>query len=310
MTTKQRLFALLAAAFLIINSCSTDSSTLDFLDENQKTSELSEQNLIGAWTFNSYYSGKVFLQFDIDGTLHIYYNYEGEHFETASWQLVGDKIVTSNNSLFLTWALGMQPYFWEEESVNGLKVSDFNSNSFNLLPKDNQVKDDEPVLIVTRLIDEAGEPIIHYSLFNRSPNEDSRYGDSYGGSVYEDNSTPNDYSHYNSESIQACSYCKGTGNCSSCHRVFKKRFFGYKCQVEERDEIKLGYVICETCHGWGFQRTNIGCDCGGGGGWCYESDCYVRDCFDAWIPCSECNYNGRGGEKLGKCSHCKGKGSS
>jgi hypothetical protein len=104
-----------------------------------------------------------------------------------------------------------------------------------------------------------------------------------------------------------CSHCKGTGLCSSCNKTEKKSFLDERCAHQQRSEIKLGYLICTTCKGFGYFTTNLNCNCPNGVGWCYEKDCNMSNCSDGWVPCSNCNYNGNG-TNLGKCMNCKGTG--
>jgi hypothetical protein len=105
-----------------------------------------------------------------------------------------------------------------------------------------------------------------------------------------------------------CSSCKGTGLCSSCQRPSKKSYLDKKCSHQQNLETKPGFIICNTCKGFGYFTTNINCDCSNGIGWCYDKECYIKDCSNGWVPCNECNYNGNGGDKSGKCKRCKGTG--
>jgi antitoxin component YwqK of YwqJK toxin-antitoxin module len=126
---------------------------------------------------------------------------------------------------------------------------------------------------------------------------------------YSSNSRPNSSASSNSQSsttqASACTSCKGTGVCPNCSKAVKKPYSKDGCgSTEDRSEIKTGYILCNSCDGWGYLRTNVNCPCSG---WCYEKDCYYISCMDGWIFCKECNYNGNG-SNLGKCYACKGTG--
>lgn len=114
-------------------------------------------------------------------------------------------------------------------------------------------------------------------------------------------------SSVNGDTKNNCSTCSGTGQCYQCSKTVMKISIGSRCRIEERNEIKLGYVLCKSCYGYGFLRTNVNCDCPNGIGWCYERDCPNNSCKDGWAFCSDCNSNGRSNE-LGKCESCRGTG--
>lgn len=105
----------------------------------------------------------------------------------------------------------------------------------------------------------------------------------------------------------ACTSCKGTGVCPNCSKAVKKRYMDDRCSLNERNEVKFGYILCRNCSGLGFTTTNHNCDCPNGVGWCYEKDCTSGGCMDGWVFCEECNNNGNG-SNLGKCNACKGTG--
>jgi hypothetical protein len=110
------------------------------------------------------------------------------------------------------------------------------------------------------------------------------------------------YSSSNGDAKNNCSSCSGTGQCYQCSKTVKKKFYKGNGSWDERNEIKLGYLLCKNCYGYGYKTTNINCD-----GWCPDGVCSYRSCMDGWIFCSDCNSNGKSND-LGKCKFCKGTG--
>lgn len=117
------------------------------------------------------------------------------------------------------------------------------------------------------------------------------------------NSSISSNSQSSTTQASTCYACNGSGVCPNCSKAVKKPYSKDGCSTNERNEIKTGYILCNTCNGWGYSRTNVNCPCNG---WCYDKDCYLS-CMDGWLFCKECNYNGNG-SNLGKCNACKGTG--
>ena len=106
---------------------------------------------------------------------------------------------------------------------------------------------------------------------------------------------------------QAASLTRGSGStslnnknsgikpCPYCNKEFSKPSLknNPRCQTEYRKTTNPGYVICDTCHGYGYMITNLHCDCIDGIGWCYEKDCHVIGCDNGWYKCSHCNGSGQ-----------------
>jgi hypothetical protein len=79
--------------------------------------------------------------------------------------------------------------------------------------------------------------------------------------------------------------------CSTCNKKpFNKSSLDKNCSVIVEEMNKPGFVLCSTCYGYGYMRTNIGCDCSGG--WCYEKDCYNSSCQNGWDECDYCKGSG------------------
>jgi hypothetical protein len=101
-----------------------------------------------------------------------------------------------------------------------------------------------------------------------------------------------------------CYMCKGSGNCGECGKIFRVHTWegnGWK----DRNETRLGYVMCSDCSGAGvfYKRS----DYPNVGKWEIEKKCYVGNCNSGWKPCNKCNGYGNG-TLLGKCRDCKGTG--
>lgn len=101
-----------------------------------------------------------------------------------------------------------------------------------------------------------------------------------------------------------CNSCRGSGNCDECGKIFRVHTWegnGWK----DRNETRLGYVMCSDCSGAGvfYKRS----DYPNAGKWEIEKKCYVGNCNSGWKPCNKCNGYGNG-TLLGKCRDCKGSG--
>jgi hypothetical protein len=100
-----------------------------------------------------------------------------------------------------------------------------------------------------------------------------------------------------------CYKCNGSGKCNTCNTPQRKVHFR-ACEAPTiREEFRPGYAQCKDCSGYGVMRTNIGCGCPSGSGWCAEGDCYIKACEDGWVECPDCKYY-----KPGLCDHCNGTG--
>lgn len=282
------IFIVLIIAFVLIGIDKYFSKN-SILDSEKET--FNKESIIGVWKYDDSYFGDVFLQFESDGTLRTYYNTEGENVETCKWSIDGNKILVSNSSLF--------------SESSPLIVSDFDGSNFSIPPTnyDFTANTGRKSIVVSRLIDETGEPILNYSLFQKETNRDARYDDGNGYVNNEGGNTESYGANTQSES-KTCSWCNGTGLCSQCTKTVKKPYSKDGCSTNERNEIKAGYILCNTCNGWGYSRTNVNCPCNG---WCYDKECYLSSCMDGWQFCDKCNYNGNG-STLGKCEHCNGSG--
>ncbi len=280
-------------SMLLISSCNSSGSFE--LDEEPQT--FSNESIIGAWKYNDSYYGDVYLQFETDGTLRVFYNNEGEIIENAQWSIQDNTIITSGCTLF--------------PDNYRMNVSEFDGSTFNIPPSSYDVATStgRTSISVSRLFDEAGEPILHYSLFERNTYSDPRYDDgTTSSSEYQDNTSYSEsYSQNNGNQTSVCSSCRGSGECSECYHTSKKSYLDNRCAHQQRSELKPGYIICNTCRGFGYFTTNLNCNCPDGAGWCYEKECYLSECADGWVPCRKCNYNGNG-DNLGKCQHCNGSG--
>ena len=101
-----------------------------------------------------------------------------------------------------------------------------------------------------------------------------------------------------------CYSCRGSGNCGECGKIFRVHTWegnGWK----DRNETRLGYVMCSDCRGAGVSYKRS--DYPNAGKWEIEKKCYVGNCNSGWKPCNKCNGYGNG-TLLGKCRDCKGSG--
>ena len=102
-----------------------------------------------------------------------------------------------------------------------------------------------------------------------------------------------------------CYSCRGSGDCGECGKIFRVHTWeGYQ-GWKDRNETRLGYVMCSECSGAGvfYKRS----DYPNVGKWEIEKKCYVGNCNSGWKPCNKCNGYGNG-TLLGKCRDCKGSG--
>jgi hypothetical protein len=200
----------------LLLSCNENNSS-DFSKEESSSENINKLNgssLLGAWKYEDSYFGKVFLQFEIDGTVKVFYNYEGDILGVGKWEYQDNIVIISDVNI-----------------LDKLIISDFDGNSFKIPPTiyDSIAKTNKKYIVVNRLKD-AFEPILF--LFNNrerySNNEENV------SHIIEEKSN---YSNSGSTQKQwvNCRYCHGKGveECYSC---------------EGRGEN-----ICSTCKGKGTQ---------------------------------------------------------
>ncbi len=303
MITNIKIRFLILFSILFLIGCNQNSERSDASQKSTlKTDDsitLNEENILGAWKYFDSYYGKVFIQFEADGTFKKFYNDEGDAIDICDWRLVDGKIFISRSETNAT------PYC--------IDILKFKDDSFYIPPThyDSLSNNINHNNLVTRLKDEAGEPIFHYSKFETGIIINSQKKNSASNNFInehqnyqylmetEDKTSSNSQSSTSQSNV--CSYCQGTGVCSNCNKTVRKPSLK-DCSRNDRDEIRLGYVLCSDCYGYGYMITNVNCNCYIG--WCYEKDCYVSGCNDGWVDCSEC----REGDLLGKCYHCYGTG--
>lgn len=228
MKMKNILFILIGFFLLslIISSCNSSGSGSFDLGTTEETQKLSSDNIVGAWSYEDPFLGKVFLQFEYDGTLRTYTNYEGEVMNVCQWQLDGNKISVNSDCTFF----------------NELDIFDFDGNSF-VIVSNNNVSEGDGKLTVTRLKDEAGEPILHYSIFQREPYTDPRYDDGQNNS--DEVSTNSDYNESNVQS-------QPTSNCNWCGVAFQGDGYSYskfqgRCSIETGSYYFTGDYCSKKC---------------------------------------------------------------
>jgi hypothetical protein len=241
---KQIIFLFLIVSFLGCNQ-SIPSDDLNPIENEEST--FNESSFYGAWKYEDLKFGTIFIQFEMDGTVKAFISYEGEYLGTGKWELNGKvlKIIDC--------------YPLVDMVVNNFDGDSFKTkNSF-----------DESI-IFNRLKDEAGEPILYYSLFDREPKQDPRYGDS-------EISTTEDESSYGSS--ENTSIQKQWVNCRYCHGS--------------------GTIICSSCKG---SRQTECSRCNGAG---YSGDYSCNKCNGRGIrTCKRCNGAGYSGD----CQKCSGRG--
>ncbi len=265
---KKLISILLTILILIITSCNGKISSNGIGNTSDGQESLSESSLIGAWKYEDSYYGKVFVQFEVAGVIKVFFNDEGEVLEVGNWQIQDSKVIVSNCVLF-----------------NELIISDFNGNSFKLPPTNYDASSNtkRDFIIVERLLDEAGEPILHYSLFDKEPVADPRYGNPVSNSTSYESNEQDSYSSENTTSSE-------NGNlCSSCNRKFKFRIWeggqydSGNCYGGWKDEenSRPGYIKCSGCSGYGLNWNYDG-SCP------VSSACHVSSCSGGWYQCNSC----------------------
>jgi len=156
------------------------------------------------------------------------------------------------------------------------------------------------------------EPILNQENSQTEPNENSYNEDNTESldnnyqTELNDNPSSNTYQEPERQQPEKvnCYSCRGSGDCRECGKIFRVHTwdgYGWK----DRNETRLGYIMCETCHGAGvfYKRS----DYPNAGKWEVERKCYVGYCLDGWKFCQSCNVSGNG-TLLGKCRDCKGTG--
>ena len=146
------------------------------------------------------------------------------------------------------------------------------------------------------------------SVKNKTTNENNtESSDNNSQTESNDNSSSNTYQEPERqpqpEKVK-CYSCRGSGDCGECGKTFRVHTWegnGWK----DRNETRLGYVMCSDCSGAGvfYKRS----DYPNVGKWEIEKKCYVGNCNSGWKPCNKCNGYGNG-TLLGKCRDCKGSG--
>ena len=161
-------------------------------------------------------------------------------------------------------------------------------------------KGDDPTMVKNELLKKR-ESSYSKSFNSDSEGQNNQIQDEYiNNSNYSDNNSSGNLQ----PTEQHCNYCKGTGNCSLCSKVYQVRYydFGYNKGWKIQNETRKGYIMCSECYGSG---VNYKMDAGN---WVIENKCYVGTCNSGWIPCNECNSRGYG-TNIGSCKHCRGTGS-
>ncbi len=181
---------------LILASCNSNGSSE--IGKSEQNQTMDNGSFIGAWSYDDPFLGKVFLQFEADGTLRTYTNYEGEVIDICQWQLIGNKITVNSDCTFF----------------NELEITDFEYGSFNI-QANNNVSEGNGILHVARLFDEAGEPIRYYSLFERDTHSDPRYDNGSNNSEETTNNAANNESNSQSSSSNTNAN-PNAYQCSSC----------------------------------------------------------------------------------------------
>ena len=234
-------------SFTIITGCNGKISSNSIGNTSDRQESLSESSLIGAWKYEDSYYGKIFVQFEVAGVIKVFFNYEGEVLEVGNWQLQDNKVIVSDCNLF-----------------SELIISDFNGNSFKLPPTttDVSLKTNREFIIVERLLDEAGEPILHYSQFDKDPVADPRYGDQESNSLSQQNSS--------SETLDNAFQCKECGLVAH-QKEHPWNRFGGDCSsnsLGHHSWIRVQEVVqwqCEKCGSVSHQKEHpwnrFGGDC-------------------------------------------------
>jgi hypothetical protein len=123
-----------------------------------------------------------------------------------------------------------------------------------------------------------------------------RAGSSSNNSTKQNNSSSNSSSNTSKNPTtpqKKCSSCSGTGKCGKCGKTQQDGYYNIGGSYVRISEVRLGMIICKSCHGYGlFMKKPCG--------FCQSK---------GWEFCPECNYNGKG-SNVGQCRTCKGSGSS
>ena len=195
---KKIILFLSAILFTIITSCNGKNSSNGIGNTSDGQESLSESSLLGAWKYEDSYYGTIFMQFEVDGLIKVFYANEGDVLEVGNWQLQDNKVLVTDCALF-----------------KELIILDFNGNSFNISPTNYDASTDTNTefISVERLLDEAGEPILHYSLFDKAPVADPRYGDQESNLSSQQNSSSETLeSTYNAFQCSTCGYISNGTN--------------------------------------------------------------------------------------------------
>ena len=111
-----------------------------------------------------------------------------------------------------------------------------------------------------------------------------------------------------SNNSRKCNDCSGTGKCRECSKTFIVSYYDDRVNsFKNRNETRLGYVMCGVCRGAGVSYKRS--DFPNVGKWEVEKKCYVSLCKNGWVLCNTCKYNVNSGQ-LGTCKRCKGTGSN
>ena len=153
------------------------------------------------------------------------------------------------------------------------------------------------------------------SYLNRFESQIAKFSNGHGSKNhsnnpnYGNNNSANDQQNYGNQqssqqSQRKCSYCNGTGRCSTCSRTFRVHYWGGRgAGWRDKNEMRPGQIMCDTCYGTGliYGVTPINGDPP-------TKPCHVCD-GSGWKNCPDCNYGGNG-RNIGQCSHCNGTGIS
>ena len=233
---------ILISLISLLLSCN-ENNTSDLLKEeiaNENINELTESSFYGAWKYEDSKFGTVFVQFEMNGIVKAFISYEGESLGTGKWEFNGNQIKI----------IDCYP-------LVDMVVNDFDGDSFKTQDLFNEF------VVFKRLKDEAGEPILYYSLFEREPKPDPRYDNSEISTIDNESSSYGSSEH---TSVQKqwvnCKYCHGTGleKCRTCKgrgqiSVGNGSAFGNSPGFHMENCYTCGgrglYDNCSTCDGRG-----------------------------------------------------------
>ena len=227
----------------LLSSCyQNNSSELSKVENSlENINKLTESSFYGAWKYEDSYIGEIFIQFEKDRLVKVFYNYEGDVFLQGKWEYK-DNIINLSD-------VGM---------LDKLLISDYDGNSFKIppTPYDSLTNTNKKYIVVNRLKD-AFEPIVF--LFNNR--ERYAHSEENVSPVIEENSN-----YSNSGTIQKqwvnCRYCNGTGlsKCRTCNgrgqiSVGNGSAFGNSPGFHMENCYKCGgrglYDNCSRCDGRG-----------------------------------------------------------